>query len=339
LTCGSPDFEHPKRQDPEEEFSEEGAMKPKAETKALVPQQPAAEFSHEQVELIRRTIAKGCSDDELALFLGICRRSGLDPFSRQAYCVRRWDSREKREIAQVQVSIDGCRLIASRTREYEGAEGPFWCGADGVWRDVWLEDGPPAACKMGVWRTGCRAPFWAVARFSEYLQLDREGHPAGLWRKMPAAMLAKCCEALALRRAFPAELSNIYSMDEMAQADRDPAPPPVVSIAAPEQTKPPQSAQDAPARPSPFEEMIAEFAKLKSRLGPDDTTYYQVLNEYGIQHCNQFRDLGKARSAYQKLLTRVREAEAARQSAEKSAMTDTAALLEEIKLPEEEAIP
>jgi len=191
-------------------------------------------FTESQIALIKRTIARDATDDELKLFLAQCQRTGLDPFDRQIYFSKRrqWNSKlnDYEEVGRAETTIDGFRVVADRTGEMDGQD-VEWCGADGQWLDVWLDDElPPVAARVRVYRRGCAHFFPAVAKYREYVQTTKDGKPNQMWRKMPANQIAKCAEALALRKAFPKQLSGIYTADEMAQADVVVEPPPVRTL-------------------------------------------------------------------------------------------------------------
>ena len=179
-----------------------------------------ATMDRSQIELIKRTVAKGATDDELELFVQVCKRTGLDPFQRQIYAIKRWDPSVGTEVMQTQVSIDGFRVLANQSGEVGGQDGPYWCGADGRWEDVWLESKPPRAAKVTVLRQGTRftASFTGVALWDSYAQKKKDGSLTRMWAQMGPEMLAKCAEALALRKAFPAQLSGLYTSEEMSQA-------------------------------------------------------------------------------------------------------------------------
>lgn len=175
-------------------------------------------FTDKQVATLAQLGVDRASRADLAVFFHQCVRTGLDPFARQIYMI------ERQGKQTIQTGIDGFRLIARRATDHNhealGYEDTQWCGEDGQWTDVWLKSEHPAASKVAVLRAGERFP--AVALWSEYVATKRDGSITQMWNTKGALMLAKCAEALALRKAFPQDLSGIYTSDEMQQADNSP---------------------------------------------------------------------------------------------------------------------
>lgn len=170
------------------------------------------DFNREELDLLKSTICKGSTDLEFKLFVDICKRTGLDPFMKQVYAIKRWSASEKREVMSVQTSIDGYRLVAERTGQYSpGKESTHTYDTNGK-----------LLCSTSYIKKRTNDGTWheiaSSAYYQEYVQKNKEGKTIQFWERMPHVMLAKCAEALALRKAFPAELSGLYTAEEMAQA-------------------------------------------------------------------------------------------------------------------------
>ena len=229
-------------------------------------------WTPEQTQLISTTIAPGCSSDELRLFAYACQRTGLDPFSKQIYAIKRGGK------MTIQAGIDGLRAIAERTGELDGSS-TEWCGDDGQWVDVWLSSKPPAAAKTTIYRKGSQHAFTGVARFADY------NAGQGLWSKMPAAMIAKCSEALALRKAFPANLSGVYSTDEMEQAAIEPVTvtdAPALPAASAGDAKVFAAGKAAIAKATTMEKLTAVTERMEARKGDLSPEQFNTLMELAL---------------------------------------------------------
>ena len=177
---------------------------------------PQLSYTKDQVELVKSQIAPEATVDELKLFLYQAQRTGLDALSRQIYCIHRnvktptgWTKK-----MTIQTSIDGFRVIAERSGNYGGQSEPIFTEVDGKL----------VSCKVSVFRFHNDVRYEAavaVAYWEEYCQRNNEGKPMGLWAKMPHTMLSKVAEALALRKAYPQDLSGLYTGDEMAQSTEE----------------------------------------------------------------------------------------------------------------------
>ena len=187
------------------------------ESREMVALAPESREILEGLMVVRETLAPDLTAGELQLFALVAARSGLDPFARQIYAVKRQGR------MTIQTGIDGYRSIAARTGEYDGQDEPTFgpnCPCD-------LQPKPhPESATVRVYRKGMGRPVGATAFWHEYVPDPRA---AMMWTKMPHVMVAKVAEALALRKAFPWDPnartgigSDIYTTEEMAQAENVP---------------------------------------------------------------------------------------------------------------------
>lgn len=171
-------------------------------------------------ELLKRTIGKNLTDDELELFGHVCTHTGLDPFLKQIFPVKRKTKQKDEkgfdkwiETMVIQVGVDGLRSIADRTGNYApGQEPVFSYDKEGklVSATSYIKKRTPD----GVWHTVSATAFWKEFAPKDDPEKGKFNH---FYNNMPHLMLAKCAESLALKRAFPAQTAQLVTHEEMLQ--------------------------------------------------------------------------------------------------------------------------
>ncbi len=204
----------------------EGTAAPQA------PQQ--AGWTRERVELVKRTICpRGISEDEFALFIEQCKRSGLDPLLKEAFCVARRQNIGNRERPnwvtkyEFQPSEAGMLARAERFPDFKGIQASAVFAED----DIVVDQGRgevvhrfnPAKRKgalVGAWARVVREdklPVVVWLDFSGYVQ------QTPLWSKIPTTMIEKCARVAALRKAYPEAFGGLYVREEMPAEDYESA--------------------------------------------------------------------------------------------------------------------
>ena len=312
------------------------------------------ELTRDQIDLIKRTVAVGATDDELALFLHQCKIRGMDPLGGQMYAIKRWDQSQRREVMAYQMGYAGLLLIAQRTGEMDGFSGMQWCDHQGRWFDEWTSDASPQAAKVTVHRKGHSHGYKAVARFAAYAATKKDGSLNHFWAKMGDLMLMKCAKALALREAFPQELGGVYASEEMQQAENAPQGPPAPAPARTPrpQAETPRRAQQAPppAQPAsgdPVEAKAAESGvrRMNSKyrfhcricgedgVAGDEIAYLRQNGESKVAHWSCFAQEFQAYSEAKEEPEEERPTEAAAPEQPKREAPERAAAPEDDDLP------
>lgn len=254
-------------------------------TTDIVPGQVG--FNSTQRAMLAQLGLSDAPEGDLILFSHVCQKTGLDPFRREIFMigrntqvtryekvdpndpesnqrkVTRWET-----VYTIQTGIQGfrkrARELADEKGDRLGFDGPYWCGEDGEWKEVWPQDEKPVAAKYIVFRNG--EPVPAVTHFAEYVQtvkIDGNTQPNAMWSKMPRNQIAKCAEAQAIQRAYPDELSGLILEDAAQVIDSDGQ---VIN----EAKRPPARARGAAA--------LRNRAKAETQAAPSDVVNAEVVN-------------------------------------------------------------
>jgi len=208
------------------------------------PEPSPRRFDEKQRKLILDTCCGGATEEQAETLIAIAEARGLNPIAGECYFVKRW-TRDRGETWAVQASIDSFRIKAEETGLYAGQDEPEYE------KDA---KGLLLLARVRVYRKDWQRPVVGVARWSEYVQLGKDGKPTRFWHQMPYNQLAKCAEALALRKAFPKVLSKVYTPEEMAQSDN------------PEPTTLDEQVRPKVLQPSFAVNLDAQCEKLRARL-------------------------------------------------------------------------
>lgn len=214
------------------------------EALARVEPSSTAQWTRERVELVKRTICpKGISDDAFALFMEQCKRSGLDPLLKEAFCVPRGGQHV------FQPAEAGMLARAERFPDFKGMQASAAHAEDEILVDQGkgevLHRFNPAKRKgalVGAWARVVREgklPVVVWLDFAGYAQ------STDLWKKIPGTMIEKCARVAALRKAYPEAFGGLYVKEEMPPEEEENSSPPAAA------TSPPANAPAAAALEKP----------------------------------------------------------------------------------------
>lgn len=201
--------------------------------------------------IIRHYLVNGSgavTDQEVMMFLTLCKFQKLNPFLREAYLIKYGN-----QPATIVTGKEAFLKRAMRNPNYAGHEAGVVVTIDETGEYIErvgaiVLDGETL---VGGWAKvhikGWAVPFVVTVSFDEYC-LKKDGKPASNWATRPATMIRKVALVQALREAFPDDLGGLYTAEETQDAET-PLEIAPVEVIEEEPTPAQERAETAPAQP------------------------------------------------------------------------------------------
>lgn len=153
---------------------------------------------------------------EFKMFTELCKVRGLNPFLREAYCIK-YSNKTPATIvvgkdailkrAVLNPKYNGMKsgiIVTNENGEEKKRTGTFKLLNEtlvGGWAEVFRKD----------WENSIEASV----SLEEVIQRKSDGEPNSNWTKQPATMIEKVAKVRALREAFVEDLGGMYEAEEM----------------------------------------------------------------------------------------------------------------------------
>lgn len=179
---------------------------------APAPRRQVAQANHQytrdQIETIKDTVAKGISDSELQMFLHIANTYGLDPFLKEIFY--------SGQMKTIITSRDGYLKVAQRDPEFDGIQSMAVCENDEFSIDMEKNKVNHSFGKggrgkvIGAWAICYRKGRRPVIAYADYEEYNKKNP---IWNTYKSAMCCKVAEVFALKRQFG--ISGLVTQEEM----------------------------------------------------------------------------------------------------------------------------
>lgn len=170
-------------------------------------------------QLVKDYLVSGDSNavtyNEVVLFIRMCQHQGLNPFLREAFCIKFQGKPATLVTAEIVFE-----KRARNQKDFRGFEAGIYVGdGNGNWTMREGEFYLPGETILGGWCKiyvdGYDKPIFASVAMNEYIGRKKDGSPNQNWATRPATMIRKVAKAHAFREAFPTEFRGLYISEEM----------------------------------------------------------------------------------------------------------------------------
>lgn len=200
--------------------------------------------------IVRKYLVSGngnVTDEEIGMFINLCRFQHLNPFLREAYLIKFGN-----KPAQIVVGKDAFTKRARGIPDYAGFEaGVIVYNKE---KKVEYREGAfmiPGEAILGGWAKvyvkGYEKPVYNAVSYFEYEGKTSEGTPNKQWASKPATMIRKVALVQSLREAFPENFAGLYDQSEMGMEEIEEPPIDIEAIETkPEKQSPITFSPDVP---------------------------------------------------------------------------------------------